>query len=155
MGKRFKTKPECGTLSGYDWHRRDQKAEPCSPCRDAMRSYWKQKRIERNSEINLLRKQWRMDEQYYRSMNNKRLHKNAKQEVYTYRQVLDTYGSDCHLCNTPVDLNAPRQCGKPGWELGLQVDHVIPLSKGGDDTLENVRPSHGYCNNQKSATLPM
>jgi 5-methylcytosine-specific restriction endonuclease McrA len=27
---------------------------------------------------------------------------------------------------------------------------VIPLSKGGSDELENVKPSHGYCNIKKS-----
>jgi 5-methylcytosine-specific restriction endonuclease McrA len=35
----------------------------------------------------------------------------------------------------------------------LHIDHVYPLSKGGLDTLENVRPSHGKCNIVKWATL--
>jgi 5-methylcytosine-specific restriction endonuclease McrA len=86
-------------------------------------------------------------------MNNKRLHKNAKQEPYTYKQVLETYGKTCHLCNKEIDLKAPRQVGKKGWEQGLHIDHIIPLSKGGDDTLQNVKPSHGQCNIVKSATI--
>jgi len=151
--KRFKVKPECGTLSGYDYHRRQTFEAPCIPCRDAMREHWKAQRIRRNKEINELRQQWRLDEQYYRSMNNKRLHKNAKQEPYTYKQVLETYGTSCHLCDKKIDLKAPRKCGDPGWEQGLHVDHIIPLSKGGDDTLENVKPSHGQCNIIKNATL--
>ena len=34
--------------------------------------------------------------------------------------------------------------------MGLTVDHVIPLSKGGSDELENLRPAHWICNNRKS-----
>ena len=150
---RFRNRPECGTLSGYDYHKRQEFFDPCESCTTAMRAHWKRKRLERKEEINVARKQWRMDEQYHRSMNNKRLRKGSKQEYYTHKQVLDAYGTDCHLCNTPIDLKASRQCGYPGWENGLHIDHVIPLSKGGDDTLENVRPSHGQCNIIKSARL--
>ena len=78
---------------------------------------------------------------------------NNGQEKYTEDQVLAKYGTDCHLCNTPVDLNAPRKSGIPGWEKGLQIDHFIPVSKGGPDTLENVRPSHGQCNIRKHAKV--
>jgi len=35
--------------------------------------------------------------------------------------------------------------------MGLHIDHVMPLSKGGPDTLENVRPAHGSCNVKKQA----
>jgi 5-methylcytosine-specific restriction endonuclease McrA len=67
-------------------------------------------------------------------------------EKYTENQVLDTYGSNCHICKDPIDLNAPRQSGRPGWQKGLHIDHIIPISKGGPDTLKNVRPAHGVCN---------
>jgi 5-methylcytosine-specific restriction protein A len=30
-------------------------------------------------------------------------------------------------------------CGRPGAD---QVDHVIPLAEGGDDTMDNLRPIH-------------
>ena len=69
---------------------------------------------------------------------------------YTTQQILDLYGSDCHVCKEPIDLSAPRSAGKgEGWQRGLQIDHVIPLSKGGSDTLENTRPAHGLCNLRK------
>ena len=75
-------------------------------------------------------------------------------EVYTTLQVLETYGTNCHICNGPVDLSAPRLVGRGvGWEHGLHIDHVIPISKGGPDTLSNVRPSHAYCNISKRDRL--
>jgi 5-methylcytosine-specific restriction endonuclease McrA len=73
---------------------------------------------------------------------------------YSTQEVLDTYGIDCHLCNRPIDLTAPRRAGSGvGWETGLHIDHVIPISKGGPDTLSNVRPSHAYCNISKRDRL--
>lgn len=53
------------------------------------------------------------------------------------------------------DINwiAPRHPSTPGWELGLQLDHVIPLSKGGTDLISNVFPSHGKCNLNKGSKI--
>lgn len=67
-------------------------------------------------------------------------------EIYTTKQVLEMYGSICHLCLEPIDLELSRKIGSPGWKRSLQVDHVIPISKGGPDTLANVRPAHARCN---------
>lgn len=46
-------------------------------------------------------------------------------------------GGLCGICSTPVD---PAQ-----WDL----DHVIPLSKGGSNLLSNVQVSHPTCNRVK------
>ena len=72
--------------------------------------------------------------------------RNNGYEKYTESQVLEIYGTNCYLCNQPIDLEATRQCGKPGWERGLNIEHVIDIALGGPDTLENVRPAHGICN---------
>jgi 5-methylcytosine-specific restriction endonuclease McrA len=74
---------------------------------------------------------------------------NPKKDYFSANMVIETYGTDCHLCGGAIDLDAPRTPGQPGWEKALHIDHVIPLSKAGDDTLENVRPSHGKCNVRK------
>ena len=72
-------------------------------------------------------------------------------EFYTTDQVLEKYGSICHLCNEHIDLTVSRRVGRPGWENGLHIDHVVEISKGGPDTLENVRPAHGLCNLERNA----
>jgi 5-methylcytosine-specific restriction endonuclease McrA len=74
---------------------------------------------------------------------------NAASEFYTEAQVLDLYGVLCYLCGDEIDLVAPRRTGVPGWELGLHIEHVVPITAGGPDTLDNVRPSHGKCNLKK------
>ena len=65
---------------------------------------------------------------------------------YSMYEILFSHGKDCHICDMPIDFYSPRKCGFPGWENGLQLDHVIPLSRGGSDQIENVKPSHGKCN---------
>lgn len=69
---------------------------------------------------------------------------------YTEQEVLDLYGTNCNICSLPVDLTAPRKVGIPGWENGLHIDHVLPISKGGPDILSNVRATHGLCNITKN-----
>tara|TARA_R110002153_G_scaffold176527_1_gene329730 strand:- start:224 stop:793 length:570 start_codon:yes stop_codon:yes gene_type:complete len=83
-----------------------------------------------------------------RALKQKNIHK-----PYSEDQVLKIYGSVCHICKEEIDLLAKRSPGVSGWEQGLHLDHVIPISKGGADTLDNVKPAHGLCNIQKSASV--
>jgi hypothetical protein len=75
--------------------------------------------------------------------------KQNKFEKYTEFQVLEIYGNNCYLCNIPIDMNASRKCGSPGWQYGLHIEHVIDIALGGPDTLDNVRPAHAICNLKK------
>ena len=149
----------CGTFRGYQKHYRD-KTKPCQPCRDAASLHLKQdyennpgkrKRIRDNA------KKWRENNPDKRARQKARRRakkKNNKFEPYTLEQVLNRYGTNCHICSDPIDLNAPRQCGLPGWELALHLDHVIPIYLGGADSIKNVKPSHAICNLRKSTKKP-
>jgi hypothetical protein len=76
----------------------------------------------------------------------------VEREPYTASSVLELYGSVCYLCGFEIDLSAPRHAKVgAGWELGLHIDHVIPLIEKGPDTLSNVRPSHAICNLRKGS----
>jgi 5-methylcytosine-specific restriction endonuclease McrA len=48
--------------------------------------------------------------------------------------VLAVHGRTCHLC---------RQGGADS------ADHVIPRSKGGPDSMANLRPAHHGCNSKR------
>ena len=62
--------------------------------------------------------------------------------------VLETYGFICYLCDSPIDMKLPRTSKR-----GATIDHVVPISRGGVDELENLRLVHWECNNRKSNKL--
>lgn len=68
-------------------------------------------------------------------------------EHWTEKQLIETYGSNCYICNNSIDLTLPRT-GK-GSEYSLWPDHVVPISRGGENTIRNVRPCHRKCNQTK------
>ena len=106
------------------------------------------------------KKQWKLDNPEKNLEHNRKAErarrarlKNSITISYTESQVISTYGTNCNICGLEIDLNATRQVGKNGWQMGLHIDHLIPIAKGGSDTLENVRPTHGLCNLRKCANL--
>lgn len=52
--------------------------------------------------------------------------------------VLRTFGRRCHICG----LSEPP---------ATTADHIIPRSKGGPDTVDNMRPAHKSCNSSRGA----
>lgn len=62
-----------------------------------------------------------------------------------HRAIIARDKPPCHLCGQPIDYNLPW------WDqMAYVVDHVIPISKGGPDTLANKRAAHRKCNRDKS-----
>lgn len=69
--------------------------------------------------------------------------------------VADRDGWICQLCFDPIDPNTPHKLengqNNPWY---LHIDHVIPLSRGGDHSYANVQASHATCNLRKHNSLP-
>lgn len=57
-------------------------------------------------------------------------------------------GTTCAMCTQPVNLDLPA--GPKGDELGPSLDHVTPRTKGGTDTVDNLRLTHWRCNRDRS-----
>jgi 5-methylcytosine-specific restriction endonuclease McrA len=51
----------------------------------------------------------------------------------------------CHICGQKVDMNADNNDASYG-----SIDHVIPISKGGTHTWNNIKLAHRGCNTMKS-----
>jgi 5-methylcytosine-specific restriction endonuclease McrA len=81
----------------------------------------------------------------YRIKTVKRRNKLVKPSRLAADEVFRIYGPNCHICELPIDHSLPRTS-----KQGLTVDHVIPLSRGGVDTIDNLRPAHWSCNMRKS-----
>lgn len=54
----------------------------------------------------------------------------------------------CHICGEAIDYTLryddPRS---------FQLDHVVPLAKGGADAIDNAAAAHRACNSAKRARL--
>jgi len=147
----FYKKIDCGSNSGYQRHYR-LKEPSCDPCRKAAskhtRNYFLKNKDKIKNNPAYKAKRLRMKvRRYARKRGN-------KTEPYSFEQVLEKYGTVCYLCNVEIDMDAPRNCTGDNWEMGLHIDHVIDLQYGGADSLENVRPTHAYCNIHKSKIKP-
>lgn len=59
--------------------------------------------------------------------------------------IIERWGDDCYLCGELVNLDEPF-----GPKMA-NVDHIIPLSRGGATDLSNLRLVHYACNLRKSA----
>lgn len=148
--------PICGTASGYSKHFIN-KTPYCAPCREASRLYrkdWGEKNRDRHNAIS---KKWVKENPdkhrvRMRDISRRRRAKklSVESEFYTQDIILEIYGATCHICLKDIDLLAPQHASMgEGWELGLQLDHIVPISKGGNDKIENIRPSHALCNMKK------
>jgi len=64
------------------------------------------------------------------------------------RSALSRSKPACYLCGAAIDYTLPYSDPK-----SFVVDHVIPLHKGGTDTLDNMKAAHRDCNSTKRARL--
>ena len=141
---------KCGSYSGYQRHYR-LKEPACDACKAGAAEYTSKRYYENHKKslakaaINRKKPEYKAKKKRQKARRRARL-KGGLAEVYTLEQVFETYGTICYLCEKEIDLNAPRNCNGDNWQMGLHIDHVIPIYKSGNDTLENVRPTHALCN---------
>lgn len=77
------------------------------------------------------------------------LERGARVEKFSPRDIYDRDGWMCGICERPVDRDAlypDPQCAS--------LDHVVPLSRGGEHSRANAQCSHLACNMAKSDTMP-
>jgi len=56
----------------------------------------------------------------------------------------------CHLCGQPIDYTLPA-----GHPWSFEVDHLVPISRGGDPyDYANVDAAHRICNQRRGNAMP-
>ena len=68
-------------------------------------------------------------------------HVGAEWSPYSVSDVVEQGDGACGICRTPIDMTLAY----PNPDAS-SIDHVVPLSLGGSDTLENVQLAHLGCN---------
>jgi 5-methylcytosine-specific restriction endonuclease McrA len=78
---------------------------------------------------------------------NKRKHKIRKGDLIIKEDVFDFFNWTCIVCDEEIDktLEYPDK-------MSATLEHIVPLSKGGTHTWDNVAPSHLLCNGRKGDT---
>lgn len=74
----------------------------------------------------------------------KRRAKMRKGDNIVHLEVFERDKWLCHICGTLID----KYLRGDAW-MRATLDHVIPLSKGGEHTYENTKAAHWFCNMQK------
>lgn len=65
-----------------------------------------------------------------------------------YRNIIKQGEPPC-FCGEPINYQAPYLD-----PLSFTIDHITPLARGGEDTLDNLRAAHHQCNRDKSDNVP-
>jgi 5-methylcytosine-specific restriction endonuclease McrA len=143
----------CGTYAGYRKHH-NHNTNPCSDCLAASSAYNRARYAKNNRKHHTAKyRAANLDKVRARERSKSRIRRAKMAKPYNELQVIAMYGGNCYLCNEQIDFLAPRKTGIEGWENGLHIDHLVPLAKGGVDTLENVKPAHAICNLKKAASI--
>jgi len=71
----------------------------------------------------------------------------------TLTKLIKRDGSICHICGEKCDRKDYIRTQEGYFTVGNNypsIDHVIPISKGGTHTWENIKLAHHYCNTIKN-----
>lgn len=154
--------PPCAQESAREHGRAKYRREPASYIRRA--SQWRSKNPERARELaRLAQRRKTPEERYEQGRRNRekypdfwraKTREGARRRRARLRQVrvepyrdADVFDRDdwcCGLCGKPIDSSL--QWPDP-W--CATIDHVVPISHGGADALDNVQAAHFRCNGSK------
>jgi len=100
-------------------------------------------------------KTWRLNnvEQVVANARKSRVRRRARErsvafEPFTLDDVILRDGPDCYICGITTLVSAPPQAFNKA-----ELEHVIPISRGGSHTPDNLRCACSRCNRIKGSTL--
>ncbi len=116
--------------------------------REQVRQYSAAWRVANRDRIAETRRAWReSNPERYRELGRRsdglRRAREADAQIgeVDFAAILERDGMICHICTDPIEPD------------DLHFDHVVPLSKGGPHTYDNIRPAHSWCNLRKGTKL--
>jgi len=136
--------PTCKRITDREFTRRWRRANPDLAQRSHLESYVKRDRAQLAERA----RQWALNnlerKRAHRRKNNQQrraVKRDAPCEAVEAIVVWERDGGRCHVCSDEVSFYA------------MQIDHVVPLSRGGPHTYANVKAAHADCNNWKNGRL--
>lgn len=74
----------------------------------------------------------------------------VESDNYNRLSIYNLYGGYCIVCNDKIDISV-----KHPNKACFTIHHIIPISKGGDNTSNNVAPAHFGCNILAGDKIPI
>lgn len=110
--------------------------------RDHLRSYQSQRRQVRHDHLTAYRREWhRIHPESKQTYENNRRNAEGRFTRQEWVSLKARFGNRCLACNR----------SEP--EVKISVDHVVPLSLGGGNTIDNLQPLCRSCNSVKGARI--
>ncbi len=71
------------------------------------------------------------------------------------KHLIEKYGAVCQLCLLAgrSEQRAAILLDKPNTPRAWSIDHIIPISRGGKNELDNMWPAHRSCNTSRGNDL--
>lgn len=160
---------ECGVCGkDFTYHKKGSERLYCSEsCVRTAKLDVRDRWAARNQEkVTAMRKRYRRDNREKVSAYNAR-HRENNRSLYTSyaasrrakikgrmvefvdkEVLLERDGWTCHICKGEIPKGLDRY-----HPLFPHIDHIVPLSKGGEHSYENTAPAHASCNIQKKDKL--
>lgn len=110
-------------------------------CRNIFRSWQSNNRDHRNSYA----REWRKNNPEKVRLTNQRIR--AKRKLVIVNDFTEQQWQELKLLYNYC-------CAYCGEQVALTIDHVVPLSRGGQNTLNNIVPACGKCNRKKYNRTP-
>jgi 5-methylcytosine-specific restriction endonuclease McrA len=139
-----KVHPEASRKSALRWWRahKAQAAENFRRWRLANRGRW----------LEWKRDYRRRHREYYRALYHRwRAEVSGSDAFFTEQEWLSLLKACGNRCLSCGKHESELVSIYPGHEIALEVDHIVPLSKGGSGGIENIQPLCSGCNNGKRA----
>jgi 5-methylcytosine-specific restriction endonuclease McrA len=73
----------------------------------------------------------------------------ARQIVYVHNSRANKLGVPGEITAEDYEQVASKPCVYCGYDTFIEVDHRVPMSKGGTNTPDNLQPVCRYCNRSK------
>lgn len=67
------------------------------------------------------------------------------------KAVIERDGKICKLCGRKVVISSKRRRRTKGIDNQLTLDHIVPISKGGGPTVDNLRVTCRSCNIKRAS----
>ena len=120
----------------------------CAHCGAEFRSYKAERRFCSRACHGLAQTAAGMGKPAQSSAKRERLRSAWKEQV-SLEQLAERDAATCYLCGGHVDMALSGLA-----PMGPTIDHVVPLSRGGEHSYANTALAHRACNTRKGARVP-